>query len=213
VHMTPVVFTDLGMALAMEGFDVDLIPYGQAVTHGDLEDADLVVALPVLDYPSPGGDPDLYDTAWSGEEIAALKEYVSEGGLLVLTNSAYRLKYGNRTLDPNEDWSDVNALAERFGVSYQEGKLDDTTAWTQGSHPLIQGMAYLELAEDNAVPFTMSQGLVLAQADGAPAAALVDYGEAGGQVLVLADVGMLGANWGEPANLSFWQNLADYSRR
>ena len=34
--MTPTSFTDLGMALAMEGFDVDLIPYGQPVTRADL---------------------------------------------------------------------------------------------------------------------------------------------------------------------------------
>ena len=41
-----------GHGLAMEGFDVDLIPYGQAVTAADLEDADLVVVLPVLDFPT-----------------------------------------------------------------------------------------------------------------------------------------------------------------
>jgi hypothetical protein len=37
-------------------------------------------------------------------------------------------------------------------------------------------------------------------------------GDAGGQVLVLADVGLLGASSPEPANLRFWQNLAQYAR-
>jgi hypothetical protein len=40
----------------------------------------------------------------------------------------------------------------------------------------------------------------------------VDYGQSGGQVLALADVGILGAEWGTPANLRFWQNLAEFAR-
>jgi hypothetical protein len=211
VHMSPTTFTDLGMALAWEGFDVDLIPYGQAVTSADLEDADLVVALPVVDYPSPDGDPGLYDEAWSEEEIAALEAYVAGGGLLVLTNSTHRLKYNNTVLDPNEDWSDANDLAARFGITYHSGALSSIQVETEGGNPLVEGVTVLELAEANGVPFTLTEGQVLARADGELAAALVDYGEGGGQVLVLADVGMLGAYKGEPTNLPFWLNLARYA--
>jgi hypothetical protein len=53
---------------------------------------------------------------------------------------------------------------------------------------------------------------VLAWADGAPALALVEVGDAGGQVLILADVGILTAGWSEPHNLPFWRNLAGYAR-
>ena len=212
VHMSPTTFTDLGLALAWEGFDVDLIPYGQAVTSANLEDAALVVALPVLDYPSPDGGPALYDEAWSQEEIAALEAYVARGGLLVLTNSGRRLKYNNRLLDPNEDWSDVNSLATRFGITYHSGTLAGTQALTEGEHPLVEGVAVLELAGTNGVPFSLTEGQVLAQAGGELAVALVDYGEDGGQVLVLSDVGMLGAGEGEPSNLPFWLNLARYAR-
>jgi hypothetical protein len=210
VHMAPTTFTDLGMALAWEGFDVDLIPYGQAVTSADLEETDLVVVLPVVDYPSPEGDRDLYDEAWSEEEIAALEAYVAEGGLLVLTNSAHRLKYNNSAMDPNEDWSDANPLAARFGITYHSGALSSTEAQTEGENPLVEGIATLELAEANGVPFSLAGGQVLAQADGEVVAALVDHGQGGGQVLVLADVGMLGHDGGEPTNLSFWRNLARY---
>jgi hypothetical protein len=49
--------------------------------------------------------------------------------------------------------------------------------------------------------------------EGAPVAALVDYGDAGGQVLALADLGILSASWGEPNNLPFWQNLAEYAKQ
>jgi len=212
VHMAPTTFTDLGLALAWQGFDVDLIPYGQAVTSAGLEETDLVVALPVLDYPSPYGDPALYDEAWSEEEIAALEAYVAGGGLLVLTNSAHRLKYNNQVLDPNEDWSDVNPLATRFGITYHDGTLSSAQAQTEGKSPLVEGVTHLRLAEDNGVPFSLTEGQVLAQAGGELAVALMDYGETGGQVLVLADVGILGAGEEEPANLAFWLNLAQYAR-
>jgi len=212
VHMAPTTFTDLGMAFSWEGFDVDMVSYGQPVTAADLEDAAFVVVLPVLDYPSPDGDPNVYDDAWSEEEIAVLETYVSEGGLLVLTNSARRLKYCNQVQDPNEDWSDANALAERFGISYQDGGLSDATAWGSGGHFLMAGVTVLQLAEGNGVPFSLDEGQVLAQAGAGPVVALIDYGGAGGQVLALADAGILGSDCGEPANLDFWLNLADYAR-
>jgi len=214
LHMSPVSFTELGMAWAMEGFDVDLIPYGQSVTPGDLEDADLVVVLPVLDFPTTESGLDLYDEAWTQEEVDALEAYAAGGGLLVLTNSLHRLKYGTTGLDPNEDWEDANALASAFGIVYEQGSMGGYEAQTEGDHPLVAGVQVLELGEGNGVPFSLSgaEWQVLASVDGKPAAALVDYGSAGGQVLVLADVAMLSAGWTEITNLPFWQNLARYAR-
>ena len=223
VHMTPAGLVDLGMTLAMEGFDVDLVPYGQPVTAADLEATELVIVLPVVDYPSPANDPSLsgatggaYDEAWSEQEIAALEAYVAGGGLLVLTNSAHRLKYGNLTLDPNEDWSDANALAQRFGVTYRAGTLPSTQAFTTGENPLVEGIRVLEMPPGNGLPFTLDANVenqVLALAGDERAAVLLDHGPNGGQVLVLADVGILGSSWGPPANLIFWRNLAGYARR
>jgi hypothetical protein len=214
VHMTPAMLTDLGMTLAWEGFDVDIVPYGQPVTSSDLEDTDLVVVLPVLDYPSPETDPGLYDEEWSEEEISILETYAADGGLLVLSNSANRLKYGNLVMDANEDWSDVNDLSQRFGVQHQEGTLTANQAMIIGQHPLVDGLRYLDLAENNSVPFTLGDSVeanILAEADGGMVVVLVDHGR--GQVLILGDVGILGADWGGPDNLSFWQNLARYARR
>jgi hypothetical protein len=214
-HMTPAGFTEMGMTLAMEGFDVDLIPYGQAVTPDDLEGVDLVVVLPVLDYPASGDDSDPYDEGWTQEETEILQAYVAGGGLLAVTNSRQRLKYGNQGLGPNEDWRDANALSSEFGITYQAGVLGGNQARTEGDHPLVAGLTSLELGQDNGVPFDMSQeieGQVLAWAGSAPALALVDYGDAGGQVLIMADVGILTAGWTEPHNLPFWKNLAGYAR-
>ena len=94
-----------------------------------------MVVLPVLDLPTPEGEDSLYDEAWTEGEMEALEAYVAGGGLLVLTNSRHRLKYGTQGLDPNEDWSDANALASRFGVTYQEGTLTGHEARVEGDHP------------------------------------------------------------------------------
>jgi hypothetical protein len=214
VHMTPAMLVDLDRALAWEGFDVDVLPYGQAVTTADLADAELVVLLPVIDYPSSAGDLTLYDEAWSDAEIESLVAYVEQGGLLVLTNSARRIRFG-ALWEENEDWSDVNALAEHFGVVFEEGTLSGSTARTQREHPLMEDQSSLGLIGGNAVPFSMQAGEVLADLLGHPVAGLVDYGESGGQVLVLADVGILsfaGATSPGGDNLAFLRSLARYAR-
>jgi hypothetical protein len=211
--MTPIGFTDLGQTLAMAGFDVDLIPYGQAVTPADLEDTALVVVLPMVDYPSQRGDLSVYDEAWGESEVEALEAYVADGGLLVLTNSAHRLKIGNQVVDFNEDWRSLNALAERFGLSYRFGTVFEKLFWVEkNSHPLVEGISYMELLPGNVVPLRLDEGQVLAWADGRIVMGLIDHGHAGGQVLALADVGLLGNDSGWPPSLEFWQNLAQYAR-
>ena len=209
-HMSGASFTEFGMALAWEGIDVDAIGYGQPLTAADLEDTDVVVALPVHDYPSDEGDVSLYDEAWTQAEIDAIEEWVQSGGLLVLTNSAHRLKYVNYVYEGNEDWSDVNALGERFGVSFTAGGLGGSTATASGNHPLVSGVSSLQLAEDNGVRYSATGAEVLARVDAFPAVSLLTVGS--GEVLVLSDVGMLGGRGGEPANLQFWRNLAEYAR-
>ena len=214
VHMGPTTFTELGMALALEGFDVDLVPYGQAVSPDDLEGADLVVALPVVDYPASGAGAEAYDEAWTDDEVTALQEYATGGGLLVLTNSARRLKYGNAGLDGNEDWTDANALASAFGLSYTDDRWQEAEARIEADHPLVDGLNRLEMGGRTAVAFDLpanGQVQILARGGDQPAVALLDVGDTGGQVLILADVGMLTSGWGQPQNLGFWQNLARYA--
>jgi hypothetical protein len=189
---------------------VDLVPYGQALTPADLADSDMVILLPVVDYPTQEGDPDSYDEAWRPQEIAALQTYVEQGGLLVLTNSAHRLKHGRQVLDSNEDWPDVNPVAERFGITYFEGALPNQ-ARAVVEHPLFKDISVLSLASENGVPFELKEGQILAQAGAEPVVALAAYGTQGGEVLALADVGLLSADWIKPVNLAFWRNLARYS--
>jgi hypothetical protein len=211
IHMNPAALIDLGMALAWEGFDVDMIPYRQTLTPADLEDADLVFALPVHDYSGAEHVVEAYDEAWLQEEVAALEAYVARGGFLVLTNSAHRLKYYNDTLDFNEDWFYANDLAGVFGISYQEGQMDIEKTLVNSEHPLMEGVTSLKLALGNGVPFVLEDGQVLAHARDWPVVALVDYGAASGQVVVLADLGLLGHD-GSPLNMQFWLNLARYAR-
>jgi hypothetical protein len=213
-HMTPATLIDFVRALAWQGFDVDVIPYGQSVTTADLTEAGLVVVLPVIDYASPEGDLDMYDQAWQPAEVESLVAYVEAGGLLVLTNSANRIQFG-QMFDANEDWEDANALAERFGITFEAGVLSDAVVRTWQEHPLMEDKYSLTLLQDNAVPFNMQAGITLAEAGGRPVVGLVDYGQAGGQVLVLGDVGILGYAGLMPPeghNLVFFTNLARYAR-
>jgi hypothetical protein len=211
-HMSPTTFIDFGMTMAMAGYDLDLIPYSQPVTLDQVQDAALVIVLPVHDYPSPDGDQSLYDQAWDSEEIDALSTYVYNGGLLILTNSAHRLKYGNRALDGNEDWGDQNALAAEFGVLYSTPALSADQALPTGDHALMQNVTSLQMAPENGLSFTYPAGALLAQADAQAAIVLLQIGDQGGEVLALADVGFFGADWVRTPNITFWKNIAEYAR-
>jgi hypothetical protein len=79
----------------------------------------------------------------------------------------------------------------------------------------MEHQSSLTLIANNGVPFTMQTGETLTGSDGRPVVGLVDYGEAGGQVLILADVGILGfAGFAPPErdNLDFLRNFARYAR-
>jgi len=210
-HMGPAVLADFGMALSLAGFDVDSLPYGQPVTPEALAATELVIVLPVMDFPSAEGDVTLYDEQWSPAEIAAIEEYVTGGGLLVLSNSASQLYYGQLALDTNEDWGDLNDLAGRFGVTYRRAALASTTAAVEGRHPLLQEVKRLSLSA-GAVPFTLRQGQVLARADQQPVVGIVKRGQ--GEVVVLADLGILAIPLSTgSSNLPFWQALSRYAQR
>lgn len=214
VAMTPPMLIHLDRALAWEGFDVDVVPYGESFTADELAGADLVVALPVIDYPSVDDDPRLYDEQWRAEEIQLLVDYVEQGGFLILTNSAHHLFRG-RLLDANEDWGDANALAAPFGIRYGEVPFRTIRAQVTGTHPITGDLTELILVPDNGLPLALGTGEVLAEAAGEVAAAVLDVGSAGGQVLALSDLGFLdpyNPREGERDNLEFLRNLARYAR-
>ena len=214
LHMTPTLLINLDRTLAWEGFDVDVIPYGQSPTSGDLSDADLVLVLPVIDYPTADGDLTLYDEEWSADEIDLLVTYVEQGGLLILTNSAKRLFFG-QVSDTNEDWEKVNALAAPFGVSYERAPFTSTAARVASAHPLTEKLSGLRLIANNGLPISLQAGETLAELGGQAALGLVDYGGAGGEVLILSDLGSLDLydfRHHERDNSAFLRNLARYAR-
>ncbi len=210
IHMSPAGLTDFGMSLAWEGFDVDMVPYGRAVTPDDLVDTDLVIALPVHDYPTPEVDTGLYDEAWTEDEIDALEDFVESGGVLVVTNSVHRLKYYNLAFDDNEDWPDVNALAGRFGIEYSDEVFTSDRVLVNGDHPLVDDVQLVYFISGNARAFDAGSAEVLGSVGGRPAVAVLQRGA--GAVVVLADLGTLGATHDPPRNLQFWRNLAQFAR-
>ena len=214
LHMTPTLLVNIDRALAWEGFDVDVIPYGQSPTSDDLTDADLVLVLPVLDYPSADGDLTLYDEEWRADEIDLMVSYVEQGGLLILTNSAKRLFFG-QVADTNEDWEKVNALAAPFGISYDSVPFTIALARVTSIHPLTENISGLRLIAGNGLPISMQAGEILAEVEGRTALGLVDYGEVRGQVLILSDLGLLDLydfKNHDRDNFTFLGNLARYAR-
>ena len=213
LQMTPTLLIHLDRALAWEGFDVDVIPFGQSFVSADLTGADLVIVLPVIDYPAPDGDLTQYDEQWAADEIELLVNYVKQGGLLVLTNSANCLFLG-RVNEANEDWEDANALAAPFSISFGGEPFRTIRAFVTGSHPLTGDLVDLVLASKNGLPITMQGGVMLADAQGQVAIGLMDYGEAGGQILALSDLALLdlyNPRETERDNLEFLRNLARYA--
>lgn len=201
-HMTPAGLTELGMALAWAGFDVDVVPFGSPLTAADLRATDLVVALPVHDWPSPEGESGRYAEAWTAPELDALTSWVADGGRLVITNSAHRLKYLNLAYETNEDTLEVNALAERFGVTFGIDSLAAASAAAVAGHQLMAGVTRLAMIGGNGVAFAAPAAEVLAAAGAEPVVAVTPHGA--GQVVVIADLGILG----DAANRQFWLNLA-----
>jgi hypothetical protein len=209
--VAPTFLLELGMALAWRGFDVDLIPHGQPLTADDLEGKTpdkspaLVMLLPALDY---SGEP---AETWTTQELDLLETYVKNGGLLVVTNSYYNLAMNRLLEDINEDSRLINALTERFGVRFTTGTSSANLVTAKGDHPLIAEASYLKMKEENGVPFKLESGLVLANAGGRPVLALVEYGDAGGQVLVVGDLGLLSDFGAGGKNLVLLMNLARYA--
>ncbi len=208
--LSPIVSTEIGLALIAAGLDVDMIPFGQTITADDLADAKIVFALPPHDYPEAANGEDQYDVAWSDDEIALITEYVNKGGVLVLINSANALDFAGRQAGVNEDWADLNALGAPFGITYVEDVITSKYANIDSGMALMEGITSVVLLKENGVPFEIAQGEVLASVNGQPVIAMVEHGE--GAVIAMADWGFFTTEYGEsPRNLRFWKNLGAFA--
>ena len=201
-------FRDLGMALAWEGFDVDMIPYAQTITSADLKDVDIIVLPPTLDYPGQ------HNEEWSNAELAFLESYVANGGLLVVTNSTCNYILKRCADDSNEGIRSLNDFLSPMGVKFRVGGFGgdaDNTARPAAEHSLTENAGYLTFYEGQGVRFSMETGTELFRAAGSPVVGLVEYGNKGGQVLVIADLGILQADALGARNLEFLKNIARYA--
>ncbi len=176
-YIGPSGLTDFAMAFEHAGLDVDLIPYGSTLFTEDLRDARVVLALLAMHYPChEAGKVAEYGVAWTDQEIELLRECVEDGGLLVLVNSGYSLKYGYPPLEQNRNWSEMNALGDVFGIRFHEG-----STWRElaslGTHALVRDREIIRLADSNGVPFTYDSGQTLAQAHGDAVMGLVRYAD------------------------------------
>ena len=103
-------------------------------------------------------------------------------------------------------------MAAEFGVQYQTA-IEAETAIVVSAHPLVDGVEDLNMIGGNGVSLSVEGSFdALARAGMSLAAARLDVGESGGEVIALADIGLLVSWRSEPTNFRFWQNLADYAR-
>ena len=207
VDLPMTTLTSFGITMAMEGFDLDLLPYGEPVTPDALRGVDMAILLPVMDYPAKGIAPEAYDERWSPAEVDAIQVYVEQGGLLIAPASRHQLGWINALWDTNEDWADINAVGERFGVTFTEGVLTAPAAVVAGSSPAL-GVTSLEMIEGNGLPIIHSAGEVLARAGRAAVVVYIPIGTAGGRIIALSDLGMLGSHSYAAPNVGFWRALA-----
>jgi hypothetical protein len=168
------------MALSWEGFDVDIIPYGETITQEDLKDVGVIVVPPTMDFPGP------HNEAWCEDELTLLQNYLASGGFLVITNSNCNYTLKRCTDDLNEDTKALNAFLEPMGVRFMlgTGPADDI-ALAVNDHLLTENATYLNYYRYDGVPFRLTKGLQLVRASAKPLVALLDYGDKGGQVLVI----------------------------
>ncbi len=200
--IAPALLQDLGMALAWNGFDVDLIPYGQSVTEEDIKDTELVVLLPTLDYPGDNVE------TWNKAETDLLTRYVEEGGLLLVTNSAYSLASGRQVEEVNEDATAINSLLEPLGIEFKTGNLGGDSYRVTNEHALTANIQQLaSMFENNRVPVKLTNGLDLVKG----VLGLVDIGQNGGQIIVISDIGFLKNISEQVQNLELVKNIAEYA--
>jgi hypothetical protein len=197
---------ELGMALSTAGFNIDTLPYGMPVTAADLENAGIVVLLPTYDYPSEA------DENWSQAELAALTQYVEDGGLLVVTNSENAHIMTIPAHDFNEDLLDINDLVEPMGITFNGADENPERTKLVIEHALTKDTITLLTYGDAGVTFELDKGEVLYSSNDKPMVALVNVGEHGGQVLVVGDLGILIDENGGEDNLQFLMNIAEFAR-
>lgn len=203
-HMTPSGFPKFTQALIDAGYQVTVLPYGQQLTAAHLTNADLVIVLPVYDYPSASGE---YNTVWSREEAEIVDSYAQEGGKVLIINSSYRLKLYNRLLEENEDWASLNKLTDQWGVNFI-GRGSANNPINVENRDLLEGVSAINITPLNAVFFSIETGKVLA---GIPSNAYLAQVEVGkGEVVILGDLSMLGESDLGLINPVLVENLAKW---
>ena len=206
----PINLREFGMVMAQAALDVDVIAYEENFEYEDLIGASAVLVLPSADYAGQSNAVTSYDVSWNEQEIAALEQYVSNGGLLILTNTRAVWGFYDYGMDENEDWEDMNDIAGRFGITFDAYLPYPGYTRVQPGHPITLGLSNLIIDSGNSIPFTMQNGQVLAGTDSAVLVGSVNYGANGGEVLALADLALLARDWQALMNLEFVANLAAY---
>ncbi len=208
VQMSPTAWGDLTQPFIDMGYDIDLIPYGTAVTEADLQGSTIVFVIPAADYPEEeNGD---YDEAWLPGELDALQAYAEGGGLLVITNSSGLMGYTLEGWEGNEDFSDMQAVADLFGVTLNSRIASGTSGEVVVQHPILQGLTRLVAENSSGYSFSLSTGQVIVQSGSEALVASIPVSNNNGEVLFFSSLSFFIDRYFDARNVPLLINLAGY---
>ncbi|HWQ47226.1 MAG TPA: M28 family peptidase [Longilinea sp.] len=208
IQISAAAWTPLTQPFIDLGYDVDLIPYGTTATPADLQDANIVIVLPAADYAE--NETGAYDEAWLPEELATLRTYAEEGGLLIITNSSGLMGYTFEGWQFNEDFSDMQSVAGLFGVTLLPDVFMGTNGRVEITHPILTNLSRVIVENSSGYAFTITTGEVLVQSDGEALIASIPVGENNGEVLMFSNLSALIDRSFRVNNLPLVENLAAY---
>ena len=200
---------DFLLLAAMRGYDVDVIPYGTALTDDGIRDAEFVMVMPPEDYALPG--PTSETVVIPPSAATVLEQYVGTGGVLMLVNSGYVVGLnGNQTV-VNEDSSAMNVLGQPFGIHFGNVTRQAKTVFTEPDTWLGQRVPTIALKQTTAVGIELTYGEPLAGVTSTTSIlATVDYGA--GHVVAIGEGTIFYGNYATEStpNIELWKALLDY---
>lgn len=208
IQMSPTAWGTLTETFIDQGYDVDLIPYGTPVTDADIQDATIVFVIPAADYPEV--ETGAYDEAWLPEELEALQSYAEDGGLLVITNCSGLMGYTLEGWEGNEDFSDMQAVADLFGVTLESRMASATSGEVAVEHAILQGLTRLVAETSSGYSFTLSTGQVIIQSGSEAMVASIPVGDHNGEVLFFSSLSFFIDRYFDVRNVPLLVNLAEY---
>lgn len=120
-------FSAMGVDLVKKGFHVESLPKGARLTFNDSSNAQDLSHYDVFVIPEP-------NVRFTAAEIAAIRDYVQNGGGLLLIADHAGADRNNDGFDPPKIFNELVGSPSVFGIAFNANKLDKSLGWFD-DHP------------------------------------------------------------------------------